>query len=558
MPYGVQEKNSFMSNNLNKLQIKRIILDVIDKYESVNDFRLPMHKQNMKILNSINAHSNVVDILLKEFYKAEDFKNEIISFIISDFASLEDVEEKLWAFLQDKTLSDNKKQKILSLLRTLGGKIDTTALYDYLEDFDNVVNKETQDLLETATINMEAQIDFIDFMSTLPEDEQIMLLNCLKEDYDSDQIVAVFAPCLKYTQSPKIKELIIEILGASKSYMSVESLKFVAQNSHDEKIRRLAIKALNQLKKDGIDIEDNEKVYLREKEICSATKFYKAYISEIDGSGEQGAMFSRINENGFIEVFSVVLSVTEGIVDCFGFSSITKKEFQKVLNRFRDESIVVQIPAGELKYRLNEGQKINIEKNFPIPYEYICWSAYLYDIEETPINYEKLFNTNSIDLEDKDYKFLYENEIFDTWFFEYGENKTVDIIIREVINSFEKQQNNILDIIENIINNNFENIFTEGKKQDYSKMLVEQAFIFNSNKQPKEADLCYAISKAILNNNNRFLKDILKRTIIQYISSLTFEEENKNIDIQFQYKKEKPVLLQNQAIKLLNILIKEF
>ena len=546
-----------MSDSLNKLQIKRIILDVIDKYEDISDFRLPMHKQNIKILNSINAHSSVVDILLKEFYKAEDFKSEVISFIISSFASLEDVEEKLWTYLQDKNLSDEKKQKILSLLRTMGGKIDTTALYDYLDDFDNVVNKETQDLLETATINMEAQIDFIDFISTLPEDEQIMLLNCLKEDYDSDQIVAVFAPCLKYTQSPKIKELIIDILGKSKSYMSVEALKFVAQNSNDEKIRRLAIKALNQLKKDGIDIEDDEKVYLREKEICKAAKFYKAYISEIDGSGEQGAMFSRINENEFMEVFSVVLSIKEGIVDCFGFSTITKKEFQKVLNRFRDESIVVPISAGELKYKLNEAQKINIEKDFPIPYEYICWSAYLYDIEETPINYEKLFNTNSIDLEDKDYEYLYENEIFDTWFFEYGDNKIVDAFIKEIINSFEKNQKDIIDIIEKNIDKNLEKIFTEEKKNEYSKMLVEQAFIFNSNKQPKEADICYAISKAILNDNKDFLKDVLKRTIIQYVSNLTFEEEDKNIDIQFKYKKEKPVLSQEMAIKFLNILIKE-
>ncbi len=546
-----------MSDNLNKLQIRRIILDVIDKYKSTNDFRLPMHKQNMKILNSMNAHSSIIDILLKELYKAEDFKCEVIIFIISSFASLEEVEEKLWSFLQDKNLSDDKKQKILSLLRTMGGKIDTTALYDYLDDFDNVVNKETQDLLETATINMEAQIDFIDFISTLPEDEQILLLNCLKEDYDSDQIVAVFAPCLKYTQSTKIKELIIEILGNSKSYMSVESLKFVAQNSHDEKIRRLAIKALNQLKKDGINIEDDEKVYLREKEICKTTKFYKAYISEIDGSGEQGAMFARISETDFIEVFSVVLSINEGIVDCFGFSTITKKEFQKVLNRFRNESIVVQISAEELKYKFNQAQKINIEKDYPIPYEYICWSAYLYDIEEKPINYERLFNTNSIDLEDRDYKFLYENEVFDTWFFEYGDDKNVDLIIRDIINSFEKNQNQITDVIENVIDKNFEKVFNEEKKQEYSKMLVEQAFIFNSNKQQKEADLCFAISKGIFEGNDRFLKDVLKRTIIQYVSNLTFEEENKNIDIQFKYKKEKPVLSQEKAIKFLNILINE-
>lgn len=547
-----------MSDGLNKLQIKRIILDVIDKYETINDFKLPIHKQNMKILNSINAHSSVVDILLKEFYKAEDFKSEVLSLIISSFASLEDVENTLWTFLQDKKLSDDKKQKILSLLRTMGGKIDTTTLYEYLDDFDGVVNKETQDLLETATINMEAQIDFIDFVSTLPEDEQIMLLNCLKEDYDSDQIVAVFAPCLKYTQSTKIKELIIDILGGSKSYMSVESLKFTAQNSNDEKIRRLAIKALNQLKKDGIDIEDDEKVYLREKEICKATKFYKAYISEIDGSGEQGAMFSRISENGFIEVFSVVLSITEGIVDCFGFSTITKKEFQKVLNRFRAETIVVPICAENLKYKLIEAQKINIEKDFPIPYEYICWSAYLYDIEETPIDYEKLFNTNSVDLVDKDYEYLYENEIFDTWFFEYEDNKTVDTFIKEVINSFEKTPEKISDIIESLIDKNFEAVFTDEMKENYSKMLVEQAFIFNSNKQPKEADLCFALSKAILNNNDRFLKDVLRRTIIQYVSNLTFEEEDKKVDIQFKSKKEKPYLSKEKAIKFLNILMKKF
>ena len=86
-------------------------------------------------------------------------------------------------------------------------------------------------------------------------------------------------------------------------------------------------------------------------------------------------------------------------------------------------------------------------------------------------------------------------------------------------------------------------------------MLLEQAFIFKLNNQNKDADLCATICKTMIAEDDRFLKDILRRSIIQYVSNLTFDEEEKTVDIQFKHQKNKPLLSQKEAKKFLNLML---
>ena len=86
---------------------------------------------------------------------------------MADFATLDMLEDAIWELLKDKNIPDDKKAVYLQLLRILGGKIDVNILMDCMQDFNAVIDQQTKDLLEIASVNPEAQIDFLDFLSSL-------------------------------------------------------------------------------------------------------------------------------------------------------------------------------------------------------------------------------------------------------------------------------------------------------------------------------------------------------------------------------------------------------
>ena len=178
-------------------------------------------KENILFLHSIEDKKFVLEILLKELVIAKDFELTVVIFLISEFATLELAEEKIWEELKNPNIEDSQKGIYLNLLRALGGKVDIQELANHMNDFQSVVDAQTQDLLETATINPEAQIDFLDFLMSLNDKEQLQLIYSLEDDFPGDELANIVSPCLRIRMSEKNKEQIITILGNSKSYLAI-------------------------------------------------------------------------------------------------------------------------------------------------------------------------------------------------------------------------------------------------------------------------------------------------------------------------------------------------
>ena len=83
--------------------------------------------------------------------------------------------------------------------------IDTNWTYDdfdkYLDNPDEFIDSDTRKILDSAIANPEVQIDFMDFLSSLPDDDKITLLNSLANDYSEDELANMLIPVFLSSQT---------------------------------------------------------------------------------------------------------------------------------------------------------------------------------------------------------------------------------------------------------------------------------------------------------------------------------------------------------------------
>lgn len=540
-----------MSEKLNKLQIRAKVLEIVKSYKSENDINSNSHDYNVKLLSDLNEDKFVAEILLKELVSTDKIELMAVKALLADFASLELVEESIWNILKDKTIPDKQKEKYLNLLRFMGGKIDISLLMDCMEDLNSVVDEQTQELLQLAAVNPEAQIDFLDFLCSLKPKEQMQLINSLQEDFQGDEMANILVPCLSLSLDNAVKEIIIPILGKSNSYIAVKPLKKFIEANVDNELKKLALKALNQLSSSGVEIDNNEILTLREKEVCKNSVFYKAYLSQVDGCGNQGLIFSRISDNQQITMFSTVINISDGILDCFGLRNIPIRDFQKVITRFKENDLVVPVSAGAAKYILSSAEKTDKGNKHSTPYEYICWSVYLADIEEEEINYNELIRDESFEYNSSFYRKIYDTEFADSWFFEYDDNIHSQELINYAIDIASEDTNDVFNKIEAKIDEIYPRIFTPDKVEIYSDMLKRVGYIFYMNNNWDLASMAVSLSYAIQKDETAFLKDVLRRSILQYLANIIADDENEPSTI-FNQGDKKPTLPEDLAFLLLN------
>ena len=106
-------------------------------------------------------------------------------------------------------------------------------------------------------------------------------------------------------------------------------------------------KSLSLLKLSGVKEDFTGEYY---KKLLANTPVYKCFVNFPDGHGNIGIIFSRKNEAAFIQMFAIVINDIDGIIDCFGFNEISEQEFDRIVNKFYQNDIVVPVDAEFCKY----------------------------------------------------------------------------------------------------------------------------------------------------------------------------------------------------------------
>lgn len=482
---------------MNKIQIKAEILATLTALMTSAQPQASL----ITDLKHIEDKKTVLDILLRELLNANEQKAVMICWLLMELIDKETLNNELWNVIKAPEYNDHVKMIAFNMLKDLGNKIDYDVISGYFEQFNELINSETKQLLETAIMNPEAQIDFMDFLSAISDSDKIILIKSLEEDYAYDALANILIPVFLYYIDSEVGYTALEILGRSKSQLAYHAL-VNAKIFAPENLQTRIDKAISELKMAGIRVDNTEDFY---REILLESKPYKIYTSFPDGHGNLAIIFTRIRANRTLQFLAVVVNPRYGILDSFGFNSMTETDFYKIVDKFYNYQEKYEINAGVAKYLLLQAEENSHSSSDPIPYEYICWQSILLDVKpEKPE-----FYLEKRELNQKDIDKLCMSEYVQNWFFDEITSEEFKMFIDKL--SAEFRLNNFNVDLDKFIADNFDSIYT-AQECAYKLIMFNVAAYLRMLKGDKElAEMFYS-----LNSNYCFLTNILRKSIYEY------------------------------------------
>lgn len=482
---------------MNKIQIKAEILATL---RALSGSTMPTPSL-LTDLKNIEDKDTVLDILIRELVNADEHKTLLICWLLTELIEKDKLNDELWNVIKSPSYNDHIKMIAFNMLKDLGNKIDYEVISSYFEQFNELINKETKELLETAIMNPEAQIDFMDFLTALNDNDKIMLIKSLEEDYANDALANILIPVYLFYMETEVGDVALEILARTRSQLAYHALDN-AYKYVDEKIQVKINKALSELKLSGIRVDNTVEFYT---EILKESKPYKSYISFPDGHGNLAIIFSRIRANKTLQFLAIVINPRYGILDSFGFNSMNERDFYKIVDKFYNYEEKYEIRPEVVKYLLLQAVENSYKNDEPLPYEYICWESILLDIQEE----KPEINIERKELNQKEVDRLCLSPYVQNWFFDEITSPEFKIFIEKLSNEF--KENNFNVDLDKFVADNYDSVF-DTKELTYQMLTFNIAAYLRYLKNDREfAQIFYS-----LGSNYAFLTNILRKSIYEY------------------------------------------
>lgn len=501
---------------LNPFELKSAISDLLNKINSVNDIQNCLADFDM--LEAQEDKKLISKVLFKELVNSSQEKIPIICFLLEHYVEKEELINKLWETLKNPNLQTEVKITILNLLRDMDSDWTYESCEEYLDDASSLLDANTKQLLNTAIINPEVQIDFMDFLATIRVQDKITLINSFAEDFTSDILANILIPVFVSDPDSAIGKEALKLLGTTKSQLALHVLEEMVPIASGELLQEIK-RSLSTIKISGMRQDNTKEFY---KEILSNSKPYKFYITYPDGHGDQAMIFTRITEDERIRFVSIVTNVEAGIRDCFGFFDISKFECSKILEKFLKDEKTIDISPETFKTILLDAESKTIRNNhntWKLPYEYVCWKNLLIDIDydSQPIEQTLKEMILPAKVDSTIFKKLSNMKISTHWFMDYQYSDE----FQELLKKLNTEQD-----LEKLIEENLEFVFYDAEKQAWYQKLIIAAFIKYSIGKDNEASEIYGLSQndALMND---LYRNILQQSIYEYLLVIKY---NKDIE----------------------------
>lgn len=488
---------------LNPFEIKAEIARIFTELEGVKDFE--SYEVHYRTLDAQNDKSIISKLLFKEI-NTQSNKN-LLKFLLIRYCTQNELIEKLWNIIKNNMASNQAKIFALDLLRDIDSNWSYEDCGQYLDNPDELVDSDTRKILDSAIANPEVQIDFLDFLSSLPDADKIVLLQSLGDDYTKDELANMLVPVFLSMPDTEAGKKALELLGNSKSQLAYHALNSALETAEESLIPAIK-KNISILKLSGIR-EDNTKEFY--KNILKDSKPYKFCITYPDGHGNQAVIISRINKQGKVQFVAIVIDDYKGIRDCFGFNEISKFECNAIIERFYRGQRALDIEPSILKAILTKAEKLS-----KMPYEYVCWKNIISDIETAPLklNYEIKQLTN------KEFENILQSDFTDFWFL----NSTYSDEFEEFLKLLDKPKD-----FEKLIDENLEKVFYTEEYRVWSDRLLNVSLLKHLAGDEKTAQNLYSLynDKTL---KREFFKNILRKSIYEYYFTQKDEEKIRAIE----------------------------
>ena len=507
---------------LSPFEIKSEISSILNDCADETDPKVLMER--VKRLDAQEDTFTIEKILFKELLNAKASKERIIRFLLQRYVPKARLIEQLWAVLKNNMTTSEVKIIVLSYLRELETDWKYEDYEDVIDDGIDLVDADTKKLLDSAIVNPEVQIDFLDFLNAVEEKDKILLVKSLGEDYSEDALANILIPVfLSQPDSAAGKEA-LNLLGNSRSTLAYHALNSAYEFLSDD-LKPLVKKNLNLLKLAGIRVDNTADFY---KKLLSASKPYRCCATYPDGHGNQALIFSRTNNLKKVQFVAVVMNDYTGIRDCFGFNEISEFECDKIIERFYKDEKNIPVKPEVLKTLLTYGETIskNNVSGWLLPYEYVCWKNLLADILAESCDFEAILREKfePETLSGADLEEIFNEDCFEHWFLDSKYSSEFEDFL-EYLNSNVLEHNFDFD---SAIDVNLRKIFYKEEYKIWHSRLLTCAYMKLCDKKENAADKIFSLYsyKPLF---ELFLKHILRRSIYEYYFSLKFNtEENQN------------------------------
>ena len=493
-----------------KLQIRAKILSVISELKSIPRFNDELLQYYCGELSQIEDKKALFDIYIKEFIKLDEKDYTFSSLLLKAVVDNDYINEKALEMLQSQSLSDECKYKIVQMLRIIGGDCDYTTIPTYFDNPEEVLDKETKRLLESAVFNPEAMLDFLDFISAVSYSDRSLLLQSLKLDYEGDVLANIVYPILYSDFEDDFKLDVIDILSDSKSSIAIAPFNYLIEVSDNKNIINACKIGLKKLKLSGAKEEIADEYF---RNVVKTSMPFEFFTTIPDGNGNQALLVSRCFEDRKCLLSAVVINDRKGIVDCFGFYNISDKELIKVISKFYQSEGKYKVNQGYIKTQIDNAINTNIKNKRLFPYEFICWSPLTSDFAPLDYSLEDYIKTNCkmTDFEQDEFLTLLTKEYTMRWFITPEENSIINDLVEKIYNLPE------LDIeeINNSILSNIDNILNDDAISLWKNRIVNLIYLLHNNSDERNADIFYTM----LNDEKYFkmFKSILlQRSVFNY------------------------------------------
>ncbi len=509
-----------MVEQLNKLQIRAELLTIISKFQTLTD--VSRIDEFLELIEGQEDKKTVLDTLIKEVIKTNEQKAYIICYLLLRLCEKVPLENALWNVLKSPIVNDYNKTIVLNMLKDMGNRVDYDELGQYFESPDDVIDADTKELLHSAIMNPEAQIDFLDFLNALPYEDKITLVQSLGDDYSEDALANILIPVFLHDPTAKIAQIALDVLGTTKSQLALhaleESLEFA-----DEDILPNIKRNISTLKLSGVRVDNSIDFY---KQVLSESKPYESYTSYPDGHGNQALIFSRERADESIQILAVVINDKWGIVDCFGFNKITKREFEQIVDRFYGEEDHVYINQTVLKSLITDAENIIRRNGEIMSYEYICWRNLFADIplEPVPIEFilEDKFEKTPLSKDDFDKICL--SEIAQKWFMDTDFSDEFAEFIEKLNKRFLNNDFNV-DFDEEI-EKNLDKIYPLKDKKRWAKRILKSAYLKYLAHEKVVAQRLYSLYFDE-DSMKELYKNIVRKSVYEYYVLQKFKIKDK-------------------------------
>lgn len=510
-------KDNFHKTNngqLNPFEIKAEISSLLSKLNGVNDPE--NYEVHYRILDAQNDKKIIVKLLFKEIANLKD-DGRIIKYLLKRYSEEKELIERLWTMVKSNMTSNQAKIFALDLLRDIDANWSYEQCGSYLDNPDEFVDEDTKRLLDSAILNPEVQIDFLDFLNSLNQNDKVILLKSLGEDYTKDELANILIPVFLSQADSEAGKTALDILGNSKSQLAYHALS-TSLDFVPEDLKPLVKKNISTLKLAGIRQDNSIEFY---KDVLKNSTPYKFCITYPDGHGNIAIIVSRMNKAGKVQFVAIVTDDYHGIRDCFGFNEITQFECNTIVDRFYKEEKQIDLNPSVIKSLLTNAEHISHKSNnWLMPYEYVCWKNLLADIaEDTNSIKETLdttFKTEKITKETLEK--ITNSDFMYHWFLDADYSDEFEDFLKLIQSSDAKDFDKIID--ENVLK-----IFYEDEYNTWADRLLTTAYIKLKENLIDEAHNIYNLYHDE-HMMIEFFKNIIRISVYQYY----FTQKAQNIE----------------------------